>query len=322
MPIPEGLRGATIGILLPCVSALWGCDPDRPIETAPKQVVIGRLNSNSAGTDFLVKAYGIATIEIRQDGQPKQYTAGATIFHRYPRRLYMKMAHTLDDRRRIEVGSNDVEFWLWDQTEPGRYRYYWGRHENMKSVESEDLPIRPDHLVDLTGLFQVPMLTHSPKDPVFRAEPEFYELLYFEETVEGEWYLHKAVRIDRRNPPFPNQILMYDPGGYPIMKAELKDYRPMTEVDRRIQVPHEIRAEWLKASTRLVLDLDEVHRFDPELAERAEERLIRETPLQRGEDVGATERVDLPHSSSLDDFPEEEPEAQSANGQIRPAEEP
>ncbi len=276
--------------VLAALVVLVGCN-GKPgtLETAPKQLVIGRLNSNAAHTDFLVKAKGDATFSFTQDGRKESHTAEITVLHRRPRKLYMKMEHALGGPRRVELGSNEEEFWMWNQMDPGRPVYYWGRHELMHSVEHDELPIRPDHLPSLTGLIDVPMLPNNPKDPIFRAEPEFYELLYLDETLDGEWYLYQSVRIDRRNPPFPNEILIYDPEGYPVMKAELSNYRPMAETQREIKVPHEIRAEWLKADARLKLEFNRVERFDKEEAEKT---LILQTPLDQGKDVGIIERVD------------------------------
>ena len=126
----NGLRSAAGLSLAGILIAATGCPPAAQPERASREQVFGRLNANSRGMDFLVIGLGDAVAEIPTEpagaspagspGAPPRepvklttYTVEVKMLHRRPKRLYVRLEHTFSGQ--IEIGSNDDEFWLWDQ---------------------------------------------------------------------------------------------------------------------------------------------------------------------------------------------------------------
>lgn len=62
------------------------------------------------------------------------------------------MEHTLGGM--IEAGSNSREFWVWERAKENRY--YWGEHQWLTNDAEIDLPVRPDVLLDVLGVGDLP----------------------------------------------------------------------------------------------------------------------------------------------------------------------
>lgn len=278
------------------ILAATGCPPtEETLDRAAREEVLTRLNRSSAAVDVLLKASGDAVAEFPEAGERRRYHVTATLLHRRPRNLYLRLEHTLSPDARIEIGSNEDAFWLWDRAKSGRPRYLTGRYDRLGAHADLDLYLRPDHLPEVLGLIEAPLDVRDPRGPLFRVLPEYYELLYLDRTPDGSWYVVKSVWVDRRNSEHvPSRVLIYSADGYSLMEADLSRYRPVRNMPSPVSLPHRIDINWPRRNASLLLSFHTIEPFDtPEAERRAEERFILQSPFDRlGGEVGEIEWLD------------------------------
>ena len=68
--------------------------------------------------------------------------------------------------------------------------------------------MRPDHLLEVLGLGNLPTDTTGPRGPVFLVGAERYELNFLDRDDAGQLYHNKFITIDRR-PPFLVRSIVY-----------------------------------------------------------------------------------------------------------------
>ncbi len=248
----------------------------------PVQVVIGRINDNSAAMNFLLRGRSVKA-RGRWDGE--SFDLVGTLLYRKPRNLYLKLEHTLS--KGIEVGSNDRQFWVWKRIKDDRY--WWGEYANIETVEGGAMPVRPDHILEVLGLQFMPGEEDASQRPLFNVSDGFYELSYTSKDVEGARYLSRKVRVDREPPYLIREILFYAPDGHPIVSATLSQYG--TVRGSTVLAPHRIAMKWLEQDSWLDLEIGRMENAGTGIA-GMEKRFI--PPLQQGRDVGVVERVDHP----------------------------
>jgi len=271
-----------------------GClEPERvkhaPTDDVPMDVVIARVNRNSAAMDFLLKAgAGSAGGEFKRGGRRESFQLTATMLCRKPRDLYIKLEHLGGT---IEAGSNAEEFWFWEKTD--KLRYWWGRHEFMADDDEDiediepDMPFRPDLLAEVLGLSELPTDTTGPEGPLFLVGSNCYELMFLKSDAKQQLCYAKAVNVDRFPPFLIRSVMYFRRDGHPLMLAKLSDYRNISGID--VLAPHHILIDWLTDKGTLALEFGTMERFDKPAAEK---RFL--SPLRRGLDVGMVERVDHP----------------------------
>lgn len=274
---------------------LGACTDGPEVETVPPpepwDVVLERVNANSRKMDFLLRAIpanaaGRLTLD---DGRQETFDLPAKLLFRKPRGLFLQLEHALFGK--IEIGSNDEEFWTWIQfDEP---RYWWGRHDLIASGTATDMPIRPDHLVDVLGLSDLPEQTGGPLGPIPWLGSNRYELNFLgRDPVTEQLYYTRSVDIDRREPFLIREVVYFRRDGRPYLTADLNDYRPIDGTD--VRAPRRVRVDWLDSEDWLELTFRKMGTFDtPAQAERAYDKLIARSPRERGEPgLGRQIRVD------------------------------
>jgi hypothetical protein len=285
------LGGGLIGLaMMPvgCESPHGGRGPFSP-KNAPDEValpsVIAQVNENSAAMNFLLKGGGVtATGEYDKNGKRESFELKGSLLFRKPRELYMKLEHLAG---KLEIGSNNNEFWVWEQL--GQDRYYWGEHKNAKNVDESEMPIRPDHLLEVIGLDEIPT-ADGPNAPVPWIGPVRYELLFLDRDSTGRAHLDRTIDIDRKPPYFIREIVYFRPDGRPKMVAKLSEYRLVE--GSKVLAPHLIKMRWLDNDSWMNLELNKMERFEKP---SAESRFI--SPRQKGSHLGSEKRVDIPAST-------------------------
>ncbi len=283
----RAVRAAATGMLPLLFVGLAGCPDDRAIEPwQPMHVVVSRINENNAKLDYMLKATGSAKGTLAEPGgAPSSFDLNSLVLYRKPRGLFMKLEHTFQPRL-IELGSNDEEFWFWDRrSNPPVYK--WGRHDRMAADAGGELRLRPDQLLEVLGLNELPIEPQGERGPYFRVFPEYYELVFLEEDASGRRYIAEAVHVGRREPFLPEDILFYAPDGHPVLIAKLSDYKAVEAGG--VLAPRMIRVDWPEDASWFELRFSGMERFDNPAAYDAR---IAQSPLERGEDIGLVIRVD------------------------------
>ncbi len=299
----SGRVRAVLSVLTVGLEAVAGCgrpaggfDVPQPVDDRPMSAVIARVNANAAGADFPIRIGGVlATGEMPEPGGGnRRFEArGVALFHK-PRNLYLRLQPTWGT---LTAGSNDEAFWVWEQFQESRY--YWGLHDEVDETDDLDIPLRPDHLVEVLGLGDLPTDTTGPLGPVFWVGTTRYALLFMAEDAAGQRYLTKKIAIDRLAPHLVRSVVYFAPDGHPLVIAELSDYRPIEGA--AALAPHRIRFEWPARRSRVELTFSGMQRFDkPE----ARERFV--PPHASGRDLGEVIRLGTARPTSFPSVPPEE----------------
>jgi hypothetical protein len=158
----------------------------------------------------------------------------------------------------------------------------------MSAEGGESLRLRPDQLLEVIGLHELPIEPVGARGPFFRVLPEYYELTYLEQNEFGRRYVSEAVEVPRREPFLPEVVLFYAADGHPVLIAKLSEYKEIE--DGGVRAPTMIRVDWPEDDSWLELAFSSMKRFDN--AEALIKRDIAPSPRQRGKDVGVVIRVD------------------------------
>ncbi len=115
----------------------------------------------------------------------------------------------------------------------------------------EEMPIRPDHLLEVLGLNELPTDTTGPDGPVYRPEPTRNVLIFLAYDDAGQGYIQKEYHIDRAPPCLVREIIFRRPDGRVQMHAALTDHAAVRGVNAL--APRRLRIEWPSAESWLEL---------------------------------------------------------------------
>jgi hypothetical protein len=251
----------------------------------PVETVVARVNRNARGMTFLVKAGGVSASGklVRSDGKSEAFDANGVLFFRRPHYLYMELQNSLAGK--IEIGSNDNEFWYWERLKAPRY--FTGHHATMGRPWETDVPLRPDQFLDMLGLQELPLRSGGAAG-TFKVGKEHYLLDFYDKDDTGRTYRAKELAISRRPPFLVTTITYYNPQNRPWMRADLLGYRPIEGT--LVLAPRRIEVKSLEDASRLTVEFDNMRPSDNR---QVEEKRIARSPLQRGEaDIGEIIRMD------------------------------
>lgn len=235
-----------------------------------------------------------ATIRFRErEGGPvRQFTfSGVLGFHR-PRDLILQLREGLGGTVVMQAGSNDHEYWLW--VKPEIDTLWWGTYpkstpESASSPEPaegdeasgvsshepratsapgdgstrplafspeslDEMPIRPDDLIEVLGLSVISFDTTGPDGPIYRPEAERNVLIFLEYDEVGQGYIQKEYHIDRAAPYLVREVVFREPDGRIRMHAAVADHGPVRGSDalaaRRIRIEWPSSDSWLELRIR------------------------------------------------------------------------
>lgn len=276
----DGLRIWIALLMTTVLICCTGCPPPRQVlepvvDDVPMDKVIARVNRNVSEMDFLLKASPLtATGKVRHPATERfeSFDTNGTLYFQKPRCLLARLSHPLAGS--IELGSNDAEFWYWEKVDKPRYIY--GMHEEAETAEAEELPLRPDYLVEILGLNELPVATSGPAGPLFEVRSERYVLTFLGRDAANRLYYTKSIFVDRRPPYLVRLILYYDGEGHKLIQATLDDYK--TIEGSSVLAPHRILIEQKKTSSHVELRFVRMQRSD----NRKVEAYIERSPLDRG----------------------------------------
>jgi hypothetical protein len=293
-PEPRTLNLSSLSVVLAALvlTAVTGCPPSGKLTIAPEEPmsmseVIARANENNRQMDFVLNARGISAHGRWQQSpgssdQSTSFDMTGIMLYRKPRSLYLRLQPTLGGK--LEVGSNDQQFWVWERIKTDHY--WWGEYKWMKDADDSELPVRPDVLVDVLGLGDLPTDTTGPHGPVFWVREDVYQVVFLDQDQSGQSYITKVTDISRRPPFLPCSILYFDPDGRPTMRVSMSDYKPIE--GSKVLAPRQIVMQSTENDNHMELDFRSMVRLDEPGANRA---FI--SPMQQGvRNLGRVTRVD------------------------------
>ncbi|HEV2293370.1 MAG TPA: hypothetical protein VGR35_05910 [Tepidisphaeraceae bacterium] len=244
---PELCRRICIAILLLAVGLVQsGCGPRPP---RPREVysgptksigeVVSIINANNQRlqTLYLNHQFAAEIVERTKDGEPRRtkIDGGGVVMYQSPDNLFMNGRHPLGGKI-FEIGANPQRYWLGVPHEKVD-TIWWGEMRHLGKPCVADIPIRPDLLMEVLGVFTIDSNLARFPAPVMRFNHD-------EDAYMFTWILPQADRFiavkevwyDRQTMR-PKRVKLFDAEGRVLVSAFLSQHR-------RVKIDDVPESEW------------------------------------------------------------------------------
>jgi hypothetical protein len=232
--------------------AYWGT-------TLPMTDVVQRINQNNQEIPTLWASHGYKATVVDDKGKTHTFTGDGALLYRGPREMRLignkEFVGTV-----FEVGSTNDRFWL--KLVPEVDTMWWGNYQNLGKPCAQAIPLRPDLVVEVLGIgvFNTNLTTLPAPTMRFNHERDAY-MFVWNAPLPDRWVAIKEVWYDRATLR-PTLVMLYDADGRVVVRAELRNHRPV-EVkdlprDRWPVVAGEYRLFFPDNGTTMELDLREI----------------------------------------------------------------
>ena len=244
-----------------------GC-PSRPVArpkgwyagpTEPMRDVVRQVNQNNQELPTLWASHGYKATVVDDRKKAHTFTGDGALLYRGPREMRLignkEFVGTI-----FEVGSTNDRFWL--KLVPEVETMWWGNYRNLGKTCMEEIPLRPDLVVEVLGVGVINTDFTALPAPTMRFNHERDAYMFvWNAPAQDRWYAVKEVWYDRASKR-PTRVMLYDADGRVVVRAELSGHRAV-EVkglarERWPVVAGEYRLYFPDNGTRMELDLREV----------------------------------------------------------------
>jgi hypothetical protein len=255
-------------LLLPVL--VGGCPPapgkaPTLLPVLPMAEAMAVVNENAAGVTGGLQGLGSARGHVTLDnGDRRNFDCDANLLVIAPRHLRLDLQSL--GQTQVLFGSNEELYWL--HVKPEIDTYWWGRYGGGSIADLADIPLRPDTIVEATGLAGLPIDSSAGEGPLQRIDGEHQQLLYVAYDQEGHGLIYKEYWLSRCGCRLIDEIVFRDRLGRVVMRSRLTGYKRMGGDGPWLA--HHIDVVWPEGGAHLEL---KVRRW------KAQEQL---TPTHRG----------------------------------------
>jgi hypothetical protein len=203
--------------------------------------VVNAINANAQQLPTL-RGEGHFDASFSDGGKVRSVQGSLTLLYAYPHSLGF-FGKDLVLGRILEVGSNDDRYWVVAGPRGNdRTRMWWGTYKNAGRVQSRDLPVHPDALLEVLGIQPIETDFLRPPMPVMRFNNDRDAYMFVWNTpLADQWAASKEIWYDRRT-KLPLIVLLFDQNGRVVVRAYLLDHQP-------VEVAGAPREQWPKVAT-------------------------------------------------------------------------
>ena len=254
---------AALSIVVAAVGsfAVWpaGCTAPEtrrlPLAPLPLQDAAAIVSDNASLVRSTLRATGSVDISATAtDGVTRRYSLDGTLFYLPSKNLRFTLKSLAGTE--FACGSNDVSYWI--HSLRGEEHYYRRPHGSQDVELLDELPIRPDQLIEALGLTPIP--TGLQQAIVQRVVDEYQQLLFIDHDVDGLARIAKEYWLDRYEPRLVRRVIFRDHIGNPVMESRLDGYRAFG--DRGLLLPNTIEIRWPKTRSSLVFRVGRWRTFE------------------------------------------------------------
>jgi len=247
--------------LIGCVPKTGPTDRPKPYfgPTESMVDVVGRINQNHAKIRSLWARHTFEATVVDDKGKSHFVNGDGNLLFRKPRELRLignkDIAGTI-----FEAGSTADRFWL--KVLPELETMWWGYHANVGKPCTLDVPIRPDALVEVLAVSDLPTDFTTDPQPVMR----------FNNDADAYMFLWTKFAVDRRVPvrevwydratKLPKLVVYFDLEGRIVVRAYLAQHRPVpidgVSESARPRVATDFKIFFPQSGTKLNLQLRDI----------------------------------------------------------------
>lgn len=208
-----------------------------PTKSIGEVVSVINANNERLQTLYLNHQFAAEIVERTPDGKTRKtpIDGGGVIMYQSPDNLYMNGRHPIGGKI-FEIGCNPERYWLGVPHEKVD-TIWWGEMRHLGKPCVADIPIRPDLLMEVLGVFTIdPNLARFPA-PIMRfnnAEDAYIFTWILPQAdrfiaVKEVWYDRKTMR--------PRLVSLFDAEGRVLVSAYLSEHR-------RVKIDDVPESEW------------------------------------------------------------------------------
>src|SRR5688572_14795716 len=241
-----------------CGSILFICGCRAPVKppppgsyNGPTQTmadVVSAINENNRKLPTLWMRHNLRAVIVDPDKRGDEGTkisGDGHIIYRSPRELLFRASAPTVNL--FELGCNPDDYWLSIPFEKVD-TMWWGRFKHLGKRCAKPIPIRPDLILEVLGVFQInPDFTQAPTPTMrFVNEADAYVLSWIQRSADSDRFVVvKEVWYDRRTTR-PRRVLLYDENGRVLLRATLSNFEP-------VEIDGASRDEWPQVATTYAL---------------------------------------------------------------------
>ncbi len=203
------------------------------LEPLSKEAAVALVNNNIAQIHGTLRATGSVDGHFVSPESRRRvnYSVDGTLFYLSP--CYFRFDLKKLGDRQVLFGSNEQYYWAYTKEDND---YVCGHTGG--GIE-EDIPLRPDQIIEALGLTPIPA---NGAGAQMRVQREYQEIRF-----EGKEYW-----LDRRAPRLVRKVVFRNADGSVAMISDLSDYRSATGGPA---LPYMVSAEWPGRNARMRFDV-------------------------------------------------------------------
>jgi hypothetical protein len=232
--------------------AYWGV-------TLPMTDVVQRINQNNQEIPTLWASHSYKATVVDENKKTHTFTGDGALLYRGPREMRLignkEFVGTI-----FEVGSTNDRFWL--KLVPEVDTMWWGNYRNLGRPCAQQIPLRPDLVVEVLGVGVINTNFTALPAPTMRFNHERDAYMFvWNAPMPDRWVAVREVWYDRATLR-PKLVMLYDADGRVVVRAELDKHRPVEVKDlpreRWPLIAGEYRLFFPDNGTTMELDLREI----------------------------------------------------------------
>ncbi len=207
-------------------------------ETESMVEVVRAINTNNVALPTIWARHYFEAKIVDEKKQSHFVNGDGVLLYKAPRG--MRLVGTKPGAGTVfEIGSTEDRYWL--TLVPDRNTMWWGWYRNLGKpcVDTRDIPIRPDLVLEVLGIATIDTNFLAPPAPTMRFNNDADAYMFVWNVPAGDrWAAQKEIWYDRATKE-PRRVMLFDGDGRVVLHAKLSRHEP-------VEVPGVEREKWPK----------------------------------------------------------------------------
>src|SRR3954468_19422284 len=198
--------------------------------TLPLTQLVNQVNANNAKITTLRCAHTFEATFVDDKGKSHTFAGDGALLYTRPESLLLTAGGIIPF---FEIGSNATQYWFTAFPDEVSTQWY-GNKNNFSDEAARQIPIRPDLLLEVLGVNTIETNLLQPPVPVLRFNNDARAyMLVWNRPLQNRWAAEKEVWYDV-DTKLPKLVLLFDANGRIILRAYLRDHKPVPGVGGQI----------------------------------------------------------------------------------------
>jgi hypothetical protein len=196
--------------------------------TDPMVRVVNDINANNEKIPTFLASHDFEATIVDEKGKERFVNGSGRVTYRQPYDLLLRGNKELVGTI-FEVGSNSETFWLTAMPVDEPSQMWWGHYANLGKPCVQQIPIRPDLIVEVLGVSRIDTDFTRPPAPTmrFNNDQDAYMFVWnVQSRGPDRWIAQKEVWYDRQSKR-PMLVVLFDHDGRIILRAYLSKHLPV-----------------------------------------------------------------------------------------------